>query len=97
MKIVAAALLFALSAANAHSPLPPASPAASAPAKTPCDALAADRKLTGPARAQFLKQCNDNAASEAKAACDAKAAEKKLSGAARNSFTKQCMADASSL
>jgi len=92
MKIVAAVFLIALGSVNAQSPAAPAA-AASPAAKTPCDALAADKKLSGTARARFLKQCNDNAASEAKAACDAKAVEKKLSGTAKTDFTKQCLAD----
>jgi len=92
MKIIAAMFLMALGSAHAQSPAAPAS-AASASAKTPCDALAADKKLSGSARTRFLKQCNDNAASEAKVACDAKAAEKKLTGKARTDFTRQCLAD----
>lgn len=89
--IVAAAILMALGSVHAQGPAAPAA-AASTP-KTPCDALAADKKLSGDARAKFLKQCNDNAASEGKAACDAKAAEKKLAGQAKTDFTKQCMAE----
>jgi hypothetical protein len=91
MKIVAAVFLIALNWVHAQGPAAPAA-AASTP-KTPCDALAADKKLSGDARVQFLNQCNDNAASEAKAACDAKAAEKKLAGQAKANFTKQCLVE----
>jgi hypothetical protein len=69
------------------------SPAASAPAKTPCDALAADKKLTGAARASFLKKCDDDASNELRAACDTKAAEQKLSATAKRDFVKRCIAD----
>jgi hypothetical protein len=94
---IASLLLLSLAGARAQSVEAPASVAASSPAsapvKTPCDALAADKKLTGAARASFLKKCNDDASSEMRAACDAKAGEQKLSGIAKRDFTKRCMAD----
>lgn len=91
-------LLLSLAGARAQSVEAPASVAASSPAsapavKTPCDALAADKKLTGAARASFLKKCNDDASTEMRAACDAKAGGQKLSGTARRDFIKRCIAD----
>ena len=74
-----------------------ASSPASAPAKTPCDALAADKKLSGAARASFLKKCNDDASNEMRAACDLKAGEQKLSGTANRDYVKRCIADGKKL
>lgn len=60
-----------------------------------CDAKAAEKKLAGAAKNNFIKKCERDAKAEsANKDCDAKAADKKLKGAAKNSFTKKCIADA---
>lgn len=91
-----AAAWFAATAALAQSveaPAVVASSPASAPAKSPCDALAADKKLTGAARDSFLRKCNDDASNEIRAACDTKAGDQKLSGDAKRDYVKRCMGE----
>lgn len=51
-----------------------------------CASQAADKKLSGAAKASFLKKC---VATD----CTAQAGEKKLAGAAQTSFTTKCVAD----
>ena len=64
-------------------------------AEEACDAKAAEKKLAGAAKTNFLKKCEREAKTEAaKKDCEAKAEEKKLKGAAKNSFTKKCITDA---
>ena len=94
LTLVAMAWLVAVgaSAQSVEAPVAVSGPA-SAPAKSPCDALAADKKLTGAARDSFLKKCNDDASSEIRAACDAKAADQKLNGEAKRDYVKRCMGD----
>ncbi|MGB8931896.1 MAG: hypothetical protein WCC48_11675 [Anaeromyxobacteraceae bacterium] len=62
-----------------------------------CDATAAAKKLSGAAKASFLKKCNADAGGGAAASCAAKAVDKNgkaLAGAARASFIKKCEKDA---
>ena len=58
-----------------------------------CEAMAAEKKLSGAAKNSFLKKCN----AAPKTECDMKAGEKKLAGAAKNSFMKKCKADAAAM
>lgn len=51
-----------------------------------CSTQAAEKKLSGAAKAGFVKKC-------VREGCDAQAAEKKLAGAAKTSFSKKCVAD----
>ena len=53
---------------------------------TDCNSQAAEKKLTGAAKASFLKKCVSTD-------CSAQAETKKLAGAAKNSFTTKCVAD----
>ena len=60
-----------------------------------CDAKAAEKKLAGAAKNNFLKKCERVVKEDAaKKDCEGKAVDKKLKGAAKNSFTKKCIADA---
>jgi hypothetical protein len=59
-----------------------------------CQAQAAEKKLAGAAKNNFVKKCQNYAAAAAKATCEAQAGEKKLAGAAKNSFVKKCKKDA---
>jgi hypothetical protein len=84
--------------ATSHKEAPNMAKGASAPMAGggDCDAKATEKKLSGAAKASFVKKCSkDSSAMSAKADCDAKAGEKKLAGAAKNSFVKKCVADAS--
>jgi hypothetical protein len=64
-------------------------------ANADCDAKAAEKKLAGAAKTNFLKKCEKDAgAADPKAQCEAKAKDKKLAGAAKNSFVKKCEKDA---
>ncbi len=59
-----------------------------------CDAMAAEKKLSGAAKSSFLKKCEREAkVNTAMQLCEGKAAEKKLAGAAKNSFMKKCERD----
>jgi hypothetical protein len=71
-----------------------------------CDKQAADKKLAGAAKTNFVKKCSADAASAAPAAatttatvspaaagCEKAAGEKKLAGAAKSSYLKKCAAD----
>lgn len=55
-----------------------------------CSARSAEKKLSGAAKASFMKKCSR----DAQAACEVAATEKKLAGAARASFVKKCTGDA---
>ncbi|GAB3190672.1 hypothetical protein [Hydrogenophaga aquatica] len=57
---------------------------------TTCHAATAEKRLSGAAKASFLKKCEK----DAKAACEATAADRKLYGAARASFTAKCFREA---
>ena len=67
-----------------------------------CDKQAADKKLAGAAKTNFVKKCTADAAtaapvaataSPAAAGCEKAAGEKKLAGAAKSSYMKKCTAD----
>ena len=97
--MTALALSLAAFAGVAHAVTPDTSPSKAAasgvaPAAGSCDAMAADKKLAGAAKASFVKKCQKDAAPAASTDCEAKAGEKKLAGAAKNSFVKKCVADA---
>ena len=76
--------------ATSHKEAPAMAPAAAGS----CDAMAAEKKLAGAAKASFVKKCEKDAKPTAMAACETQAGEKKLAGAAKNSFVKKCVADA---
>jgi hypothetical protein len=65
-------------------------------ARDACQARAADKKLSGSAKQDFLKKCRANSkttASPARQACAKSAAEKKLVGSAKDSYVKKCVSD----
>ena len=83
----------------ASAPVPASAPTVVAPAGTgveaSCEQMAAVKRLTGPAKASFVKDCTHSLNSPATAAagsCDERAAAKKLAGAAKASFLKKCNA-----
>ena len=61
-----------------------------------CEKQAADKKLAGAAKTNFVKKCSADAvtAPPAAAGCEKAAGEKKLAGAAKTSYMKKCTADA---
>lgn len=59
-----------------------------------CAAKAAEKKLAGAAKTNFMKKCTADNMSPAEATCVATAKEKKLAGAAKTSFMKKCVTDA---
>jgi hypothetical protein len=59
-----------------------------------CEAKAAEKKLNGAAKTNFVKKCTNDAAI---AACGTQATEKKLNGAAKTSFIKKCEKDAAAV
>lgn len=68
-------------------------------ARDACEARAADKKLSGSARRDFVKKCHASAkpaASSGKQACTKSAAEKKLTGSAKSNYIKKCVADGGS-
>lgn len=54
-----------------------------------CQAVVAEKKLAGAAKASFLKKCEKDVAAQ----CALASSEKKLAGAARTSFEKKCNRD----
>jgi hypothetical protein len=58
-----------------------------------CAAKAAEKKLSGAAKASFIKKCERDSAPAVSESCTKAADEKKLHGAARTSFVKKCTAD----
>lgn len=55
-----------------------------------CTVSADEKKLSGAARASFMKKCE----SDARATCEKGAADRKLAGAAKDANIKKCVADA---
>jgi len=61
-----------------------------ASAAATCQAMAAEKKLSGAAKGSFIQKCER----DARAKCDAAANKQKLSGAARDSSLKKCVDEA---
>ena len=65
-------------------------------AQSTCDTQAADKKLNGAAKTNFVKKCEKDSKAAAAATCATKAIDKNgkaLAGAAKNSFMKKCEAN----
>ncbi len=58
-----------------------------------CEALAAEKKLAGTAKASFIKKCEADARGAGSIDCAALADGRKLRGAARASYLKKCESD----
>lgn len=67
--------------------------AAAQAAATDCEALSAEKKLSGAAKTSFLRKCEADAKGGA-ASCTVLAESKRLYGAARTRFVKKCIKDA---
>jgi hypothetical protein len=59
-----------------------------------CEAKAAEKKLAGAAKTNFMTKCEKDAAAAGTPSCAVKAADKKLAGAAKNAFMTKCEKDA---
>lgn len=58
-----------------------------------CTRLADEKRLTGAAKASYLRKCEADADGGVLGACQRAAETKKLAGAARNGHIKRCLAE----